>query len=196
MDLRAGPSFLNKNRTASDVEAALDSSHRLTGTVLGREPAILNGRFRGTEVFLGRGEKSPQSHEPRPKERAADPVDVFGAASAVAAIVDKPSMRADTLALSILLKQHFEESVNLQISWCAPLTVRAIDGFARLGINDRDSYADGNQNFCGSPVRGIENDGARGNGCHGALENGVTSIRLRLDAIGAAGQEFVYYCRS
>jgi hypothetical protein len=65
----------------SDVEAALDTSQRLTGTAFGRDPAILNGRRRGTKDFLGRGEQSPQPHEPRLKARAADPVEVFGAAS-------------------------------------------------------------------------------------------------------------------
>jgi hypothetical protein len=65
----------------SDVEAALGTSHRLTGTAARRDPAILNGRGRGTKDFLGRGEQSSQSRGTRLKFRSADPVDVFGAAS-------------------------------------------------------------------------------------------------------------------
>lgn len=58
------PSFITTEGDASDVEPALGPSHRLTETVHGRDLAILNGRRRGTEDFLGRGERSSQLAEP------------------------------------------------------------------------------------------------------------------------------------
>jgi hypothetical protein len=63
------------------VEAASDASRRLTGTVLRRDPAALNGRRRGTKDFLGRGAQSSQSNGTRLKFHSTDPVDVLGAAS-------------------------------------------------------------------------------------------------------------------
>ena len=82
MDRRAWPSLSYQvKENTSNVEAALGTSHRLTGTAVRRDPATWNGRRRGTKDFLGRREQSPQSHEPRLKVRAADPVEVFGAAS-------------------------------------------------------------------------------------------------------------------
>jgi len=83
MDRRAWPSFAQHEGDASDVEAALGTSHCLTGTAL-RDPATLNGRRRGTEDFLGRVAHTTQSAGPRSKAQPIDPVDVFGAASAAA----------------------------------------------------------------------------------------------------------------
>ena len=65
----------------ANVEAALGTSRSLTETVFGRDLANLPGRRRGTKDFLGRVGDTTQSLGPRSKARAADPVDVFGAAS-------------------------------------------------------------------------------------------------------------------
>jgi hypothetical protein len=104
------------------VEAALGTSHRLTETVSGRDLAILNGRRRGTEDFLGRVADPTQLAEPRSKARPIDPVDVFGAASAAAAKADKPSTRIKASCLRSLPETTSKEEIMLQNSG-----VRALD---------------------------------------------------------------------
>src|ERR1700733_7543718 len=117
---RALPRQTKEN--TSDVEAALGTSHRLTGTAFGREPATLNGRRRGTKEFLGRGERSSQSKGTRSKFRSADPVDVFGAASR-GHRKRRQSFDADNyVARSILPGLNNNEDFNLQNSG-----VRALD---------------------------------------------------------------------
>src|ERR1700733_14095954 len=117
---RALPMQTKEN--TSDVEAALGTSHRLTGTAFGREPATLNGRRRGTKEFLGRGERSSQSKGTRSKFRSADPVDVFGAASR-GHRKRRQSFDADNyVARSILPGLNNNEDFNLQNSG-----VRALD---------------------------------------------------------------------
>ena len=92
---------------ASNVEAALGTSHCLTGTLPpADDPAILNGRRRGTKDFLGRGEQSSQSAKPRSKAQRINPVDVFGAASAATAMVDNPSVRTESSGLPFLPKHN------------------------------------------------------------------------------------------
>lgn len=54
-------------------EAALPSSQDLTGTPCAAEPAVLKGRRGGTDEFLGRGMRVPQS--PRSSGRGGRPVD-------------------------------------------------------------------------------------------------------------------------
>jgi hypothetical protein len=126
-----GRAFLTRQGDASDVEAALGTSHRLNGTARGRDPAILNGRRRGTKDFLGRVADTMQWHEPRTKARATDPVDVFGAASAVANIADKPSMRTKPSRLRSLPRHHEKRrNYSFRIPGCALLTGGAIDGLA------------------------------------------------------------------
>jgi hypothetical protein len=106
----------------SDVEAALGTSHRLTGTIFGCEPAALNGRRRGTEEFLGRAERSSQSNGTRSKSGSADLVDVFGAASRGHRNA-RQSFDADVnVARSILPGLNINEDFNLQNS-----EVRALD---------------------------------------------------------------------
>jgi hypothetical protein len=96
------------------VEAALGTSHRLTETVRGRDLAILNGRHRGTEDFLGRVGDTAQLAEPRSKAQPIDPVDVFGAASAAAAKVDKPSVRVKASGLCSLPEHNVKRRTILQ----------------------------------------------------------------------------------
>jgi hypothetical protein len=91
--------FMNGKETQANVEAASGTSHDLTETVSRRDLASLNGRRRGTKDFLGRVAQSTQSRQPTPKAGVTDPVDVFGATSAAAAMADKPSMRTPTLGL-------------------------------------------------------------------------------------------------
>jgi hypothetical protein len=91
------------------VEAALGPSHRLTETVHGRDLAILNGRRRGTKDFLGRVGDTAQLAEPRSKARPTDPIDVFGAVSAAAAIADKPSVRVKASSLCSLPERNLKE---------------------------------------------------------------------------------------
>jgi hypothetical protein len=104
------------------VEAALGTSQRLTETVSGRDLAILNGRRRGTEGFLGRVGDTMQLAEPRSKARPTDPVDVFGAASAATAIADKPSVRTKASRLRSLPGTTSKEGIILRNSG-----VRALD---------------------------------------------------------------------
>jgi hypothetical protein len=99
MDRRTWPSFDTQEGVASNVEAALGTSHRLTETAFERDLAILNGRRRGTKDFLGRVGDTAQLVEPRSKAQPIDPVEVFGAASAAAAKADKPSVRVKSSGL-------------------------------------------------------------------------------------------------
>src|SRR5437016_11797942 len=52
MDRRAWPSFCLYEENPSDVEAALDTSRCLTGTIARCDPDTLKGRDRGTKDFL------------------------------------------------------------------------------------------------------------------------------------------------
>jgi hypothetical protein len=104
------------------VEAALGTSHRLTETVHGRDLAILNGRRWGTEDFLGRVGDTMQLAEPRSKAQPADPVDVFGAASAAAAKADKPSMQVTASGLCNLPERTVKGRLFFRNS-----VVRALD---------------------------------------------------------------------
>ena len=122
MDRRAWPSFITTEGDASNVEAALGTSQRLTETVFGRDLAILNGRRRGTKDFLGRVGDTMQLAEPRSKAQSADPVEVFGAASAAALEVDKPSVRTKASRLCNLPEPNENEGIILQDSG-----VRALD---------------------------------------------------------------------
>lgn len=112
---------------ASNVEAALGTSHRLTGTASPRDPDFLNGRGRGTEVFLGRGARSPQSAGPRSKAQPTDTVDVFGAASAATATADKPQARVKSFAAPSLLDATKKKRLLFRIPRCAHLTSGALD---------------------------------------------------------------------
>ena len=114
--------LMHMKENTSDAEAALGPSRCLTGTVVRRDPAYLNGRRRGTKNFLGRGERSSQSQGPRQKAPVADPVDVFGAASRGHCFTDKTSTRRKSSALSILPGYHAKEESILQ-----NYVVRALD---------------------------------------------------------------------
>jgi hypothetical protein len=133
MDRRAWPSFITTEGDASNVEAALGTSHRLTETVCGRDLAILNGRHWATEDFLGRlGDTTPFAG-PRSKAQRTDPVEVFGAASAATAKADKPSVRVKTSGLWILPEYLVKRShYSSGIPGCAPLTFGVIDGFGSV----------------------------------------------------------------
>ena len=63
----SGPSraFFTYAELTSDVEAALNASHLLTGTVSGRDSFALNGRDWGTQDFLGRDTAVSQRSGPR-----------------------------------------------------------------------------------------------------------------------------------
>jgi hypothetical protein len=63
----SGPSraFFTYAELTSDVEAALNASHLLTGTVCGRDSFSLNGRDWGTQDFLGRDTAVSQRSGPR-----------------------------------------------------------------------------------------------------------------------------------
>ena len=111
------------------MEAALGTSHRLTETVHGRDLAILNGRRRGTKDFLGRVGDTTQPLGPRSKAQGADPIDVFGAASAATATADKPSARMKPFAAPSLLDPTKKKTLFFRIPRCAHLTSEAIDEF-------------------------------------------------------------------
>src|SRR5438105_3438436 len=137
MDRRAWPSFAQHEGDASDVEAALGTSHCLTGTAL-RDPATLNSRRRGTEDSLGRVAHTTQSAGPRSKAQPIDPVDVFGAASAAADQADKPPAWIKPSRLcSLPGHSEIEGTYSSEIPRCAHLTFEPTDGFGGLS----DYYA-------------------------------------------------------
>src|ERR1700674_5602629 len=120
---------MSGKETRANVEAASGTSHYLTETVSRRDLAILNGRRRGTKDFLGRVGQTTQSREPTPKVGVTDPVDVFGAASAAAAMADKPSVRTPTLGLvhpsgTPRKRRNYSSNSGVRV-----LTKEAIDGF-------------------------------------------------------------------
>ena len=107
------------------------------------DPAALNGRRRGTKDFLGRDILVSQSRAPRPKAHAADPVEVFGAASiADTAVADKPSMRIKTLGLVHPSRHQEKEGIILRHYAVRVLTIEAIDVLAGRPPSDHNSDRD------------------------------------------------------
>jgi hypothetical protein len=96
LDRRAWPSFCTHagEGETTNVEAALDLSQSLTGTVLEREPAILNGQRRGTKDFRGRDTLVSQSGGAEVKGAPGRPCRcVWCRFHADAVTADKPSTR-------------------------------------------------------------------------------------------------------
>jgi len=114
----------------SDVEAALGASHCLTGTVSGRDPAALKGRDRGTKDFLvawraiatGVGAEAKGEYgRPRRCVWCRFPADTEQ-------VTNLRRGRSEVAGASCPDQRKTKE-LFFQVSRCAPLTIRAIDGF-------------------------------------------------------------------